>query len=241
MTAATVRTAAVDGSGVAVDDRRRVGRALLGAAATWVFYIAVIATTSAGYEEALQEVSDDTGAAVSRLPAETLAGIVHDHPWSNLANLVLVLLPVTLVVVARRVAAVTGRRAPVAFAWAAAAVWGSYLLLQLGLLADPDSLPPLTRDLDVLTVPFVSAGSVVSTAAFLLAALALRRHGHRPVASLVAAAAASLLLLVMAVTLVTSGFDEPIAPIGLFPAELVLGIALLVGTRRREPAPHRSA
>lgn len=32
---------------------------------------------------------------------------------------------------------------------------------------------------------------------------------------------------------VASGWDEPVAPIGLLPAELVLGIALLVGTKER--------
>ena len=61
-----------------------------------------------------------------------------------------------------------------------------YLVLTFGLLADPGSLPPLTRDLDVLTVPLVSAGSVLAISAFVLSALALRRHGWRPVATAIA-------------------------------------------------------
>lgn len=210
-------------------DRTSLGRAVLGAAATWVLYIVLIATTSAGYEQALVDASDETGAAINRLPAETLAEIGQDHPSSFLANVMLLVLPAALIVVARRVSAATGSRAALASAWIAAAVWAFYLVLQVGLLADPGSLPPLTRDLDVLTVPLVSVGSVASTAAFVLAALALRRRGVRPVATIVAAAVATLLVVAMAVTLVTSGFDEPIAPIGLFPAELVLGIALVVG------------
>ena len=39
-------------------------------------------------------------------------------------------------------------------------------------------------------------------------------------------------LVISVVLLVTSGFDEPIAPIALLPAELIVGIALLVGSRR---------
>lgn len=223
-------TAVRAGTGSA--DRTSVGRAVLGAAATWVLYVVLIATTSSGYEQALADASEDTGAAINRLPAETLAEIGQDHPWSFLANVMLLVLPAALIVVARRVAAVTGSRAALATAWVAAAVWAFYLLLQVGLLTDPESLPPLTRDLDVLTVPLVSIGSVLSTASFVLAAVALRRRGHRPVAALVAAAMAILAVVAMAITLVTSGFEEPIAPIGLFPAELVLGIALLVGRQR---------
>ena len=112
-----------------------------------------------------------------------------------------------------------------------------YLLLTFGLLAEPDSLPPLTRDLDVLTVPLVSAGSVLAISAFVLSALALRRHGWRPVAIAIAVFIVVADLVISAVLLVTSGFDEPIAPIALLPAELIVGISLLsaVGDEHRRP------
>ncbi len=212
--------------------RRRVGRGYLAAAGTFVFYVVVLATTSAGYEQALTNAADDAGVAVNRLPAETLAQIGQDHPWSILANLVLVLLPVTLLLATRRAAAVSGDRWGVRLAACAAVVWGCYLVLNLGLLADPGSLPPLTRDLDLLTVPLVSLGSVLSLTSFVLSVRGLRRLGWRRVATAIAVLVVVADLVISAGLLVTSGFEEPIAPIALLPAELIVGIALLVRSRR---------
>ncbi|MDZ5620879.1 hypothetical protein [Nocardioides bizhenqiangii] len=212
--------------------RRRVGKAFLLAAGSWVAYLVLAFTVSAGYEEALVDASEATDTPVNRLPAETLAEITADHPWSNLSALVLVFVPVLLILAVRRARAVTGERWGVRLAWLGAAVWWFYFLLNAGLAAGPESLPPLTRDLDVLTVPLVSAGSVLAVAAFVLSALGLRRAGWRPWATAIAAGVALVLAAVSVVTLVTSGFDEPVPPIALLPAELIVGIALLVGSRR---------
>lgn len=213
-------------------DRRRVAYGFLLAAASWVGYIALIATVSADYEEALVDASEATDTAVNRLPAETMSQIAVDHPSSTMTGLFLLLVPALLVVATRRARVVSGEQWGVRLAWVAAAVLWFYMLLNFGLLAGPDSLPPLTRDLDVLTVPLVSAGSLLAVAAFVLSALGLRRAGWRPVATAVAAGIAVALTALSAVTLVTSGFDEPVPPIALLPAELVVGIALLVGGRR---------
>lgn len=212
--------------------RRRVAHAFLLAAASWVVYVVLIATVSADYEAALVDASDATDTAVNRLPAETMAQIAADHPSSYVTGLFLLLVPALLVVATRRASQVTGDRRGARVAWLAAAVLWFYMLLNFGLLADPESLPPLTRDLDVLTVPFVSAGSVLSIAAFVLAALGLRRHGWRPVACAIAVFIVLADLVLSVVLAMTSGFDEPIAPIALLPAELIVGIALLVGGRR---------
>jgi len=225
-------TVTSDRPAVDLTARRRVGAAFLAAAGSWVAYIVLAFTVSAGYEEALVDASEATDTAVNRLPAETLAEITADHPWSNLSALLLVLVPVLLIVATRRASAVTGERWSVRLAWLAAGVLWFYFLLNAGLYAGADSLPPLTRDLDVLTVPLVSAGSVLAIAAFVLAALGLRRHGWRRVATAVAVFIVVADLVISAVLLVTSGFEEPIAPIALLPAELIVGIALLVGGRR---------
>jgi len=212
--------------------RRQVGNAFLIAAGAWVVYIVLAFTVSASYEQALVDASDATDTAVNRLPAETLAAITADHPWSNLSGLVLVIVPALLILATRRASAVTGDRWGVRLAWLGAGVLWFYFLLNAGLAAGPDSLPPLTRDLDVLTVPLVSAGSVVSIGAFVLAALGLRRVGWRPVANAIAAGVAVVLTALGVITLVTSGYDEPVPPIALLPAELVVGTALLIGSRR---------
>jgi hypothetical protein len=212
--------------------RRRVATAFLAAAASWVAYVVLAFTVSAGYEQALVDASEATDTPVNRLPAETLAEITADHPWSNLSTLLLVFVPVLLVVAARRAGAVTGERSGIRLAWLAAGVLWSYFLLNAGLYAGAASLPPLTRDLDVLTVPLVSAGSVLSIAAFVATVWGLRRHGWRPVACAVAVFLVVADLVLSTVLLVTSDFGEPVAPIALLPAELVVGIALLIGGRR---------
>ena len=192
----------------------------------------LIATLTADYEAALDDAAEATDTAVNRLPAETLAQLAADHPASNVTGLFLFLVPALLIVATRRASTVTGDRWGVRLAWVGGAVLWFYLSLTFGLLADPDSLPPLTRDLDVLTVPLVSGGSVLGISAFVLSALALRRHGWRPVATAVAVFLVVADLVISAVLLVTSGFEEPIAPIALLPAELIVGIALLVRSRR---------
>lgn len=216
---------------VTVTERRRAGLAYLAAAGTWVAYLVLAFTVSNGYEEALVDASDATGTATDRLPAETLAEIVRDHPWSNLSTLVLMVAPAVLLVAVRRAGAVSGDRWAVPTGWVGAVVLWTYFLLHLGLNAGPDSLPPLTRDLDRLTVPFVSVGSVLSLAAFVLSAWALRRHGWRPIACTVAVVIVAADALVSVVLLVTSDFGEPVPPIALLPAELIVGVALVTGRR----------
>lgn len=212
--------------------RRSVAYAFLAAAGSWLVYVALIATLTADYEQALEKAADASGTAVNRLPAETLAELAAEHPASNVTGVFLLLVPALLLIATRRAATITGDRWGVRFGWAGAVVLWSYLGLTFGLLADPDSLPPLTRDLDILTVPLVSAGSVLGIAAFVASVLALRRHGWRRVACTVAVVLVVADLVISTVLLVTSGFDEPIAPIALLPAELIVGIALLIGSRR---------
>ena len=145
--------------------------------------------------------------------------------------MVLLFAPALLLLATSRVRQVTGDQWGVRLAWLGAVVFWFYMLLNVGLVADPQHLPPLTRDLDVLTVPLVSAGSVLALLAFTVAAWSLRRHGWRRTASTIAAVVAAALLVLSVVASVASGWDEPVPPIGLLPAELIVGIALLVGRR----------
>jgi hypothetical protein len=214
--------------------RRGVGWAFLAAAGVWILYIVLAFTVSADYEEALVDASHALDTPVNRLPAETLAEIGQDHPWSYVSAIVLLLAPAALILATRRAAAVTGDRWGPGLAWLGAIVWWGYLLLNLGLVTDPRDLPPLTRDLDVLTVPLVSVGSVLALVSFVVSAWSLRRHGCRRVASGVAALVAAALLVLSVVASVSSGWDEPVPPVGLLPAELIVGVALLVGTRRNQ-------
>ncbi len=216
--------------------RRRLGWTFLAAAGIWALYIALAVTFSASYEEALADASDDLDTPVNRLPAETLAQITQDHPWSNVSAVALLLAPALLILVAHRCRSITGDPWASRLAWLGGIVWWFYMLLNAGLAFDPQDLPPLTRDLDVLTVPLVSIGSVLALLAFVAAAWSLRRHGTRRVASTVAAVLAAVLLVLSVAGSISTGWDDPVPPIGLFPVEVILGIALIVGTRQRGAA-----
>ncbi|HSV40290.1 MAG TPA: hypothetical protein VLI04_16130 [Nocardioidaceae bacterium] len=217
--------------------RKRVGSGFLWAASTWVLYIVLAFSLAADYETALEDAAEATDTPVNKLPAETLAQISQDHPWINVSSVALLLAPAIFVMAIRRAAAVTGDRWAVPLAWLGAAVWWFYMLLNFGLAFDPQDLPPLTRDLDVLTVPLVSVASLLITLSFISAAWSLRSTGWRPKASAVAALIALALLVLSAVTLVGSGGDEPLIPVVLLPPELILGIALVTSKAKQvEPA-----
>jgi hypothetical protein len=213
--------------------RRRLGWAFLAAAGIWVLYIALAVSFAADYETALEDASDALDTPVNKLPAETLAEITQDHPGSIVTAVVLLFAPVLLIVVAHRTRAITSDPWALRLAWLSGIVLWFYFLLNAGLYFDPQDLPPLTRDLDVLTVPLVSIGSVLALLAFIAAAWSLRRHGTRRVASTVAAVLAAVLLALSVVGSISTGWDDPVPPIGLFPVEVILGIALIVGTRQR--------
>src|ERR1044072_1934451 len=90
--------------------RRSIGTAFLGAAGIWVGYIALAVTTSADYEKALEDAADATDTPVNRLPAETLAEITQDHPWSYVSAVVLLLGPALPILAVRRTSAASGDR-----------------------------------------------------------------------------------------------------------------------------------
>jgi len=214
--------------------RRRVGWAFIVAAGSWLLYLIFAITLAADYDKALLDASEDLGTPANRLPPEIMAEITQDHPASVVTAVLLLFVPSLLILATRRAAAVTGDRWGVWLAWIGAIVLWFYMLITFGLFADPQDLPPLTRDLDVLTVPFVSAGSVLSLLAFIISAWNLHRHGWRRVASAVAAGVAGVLLVLSLAASLASGWDEPVPPVGLLPAELILGIALVVGSAKVE-------
>lgn len=216
--------------------RRRLGWTFVAAGLSWIGYLVLALTVSADYETALEDASDALDTPVNKLPADVLAQIGQDHPGNIASGVLLFFVPALLLLAARGTRTVTGDPWAERLAWLSAGVLWFYFVLTLGLFTDPDDLPPLTRDLDVLTVPLVSAGSVLALLAFVAAAWSLRRHGWRRVASAVAAGLAGALLVAGVVGSIVSGWDEPVAPVGLLPTELILGIALVVGTRPRSEA-----
>ncbi len=213
--------------------RRRLGWTFLVAAGIWILYLVLALTLAADYEKALEDAADATDTPINKLPAETLAQITQDHTGNIVSTVVLLFAPALLILAASRTKAITGDPWGTGLAWLSGIVLWFYFLLNFGLYLGPKDLPPLTRDLDVLTVPLVSIGSVLALLAFIAAAWSLRRHGTRRVASTVAAVLATVLLVLSVVGSISTGWDDPVPPIGLFPVEVILGIALIVGTGQR--------
>jgi len=214
-----------------------VGRAYVGAVAVLAGYVVVAVTIGASFERDLVAAAEREGVAVNALASSTQAEITHDHPvYALITGLLLFVSPVFLALAAGRIrTGAPGRLAQLAW-WSALAtlvVWWTYAALGLGLFADPENLPPLVRDFDVLTVPLVSALSLLALGSMVFAAEALRGHGVVRRAARATTVVSLLLGVVSLVGLVATGFEDPVAPIVIVPGGLILGIALL---RERRPA-----
>lgn len=211
------------------------GRAYVGAVSVLAGYVVVAVTIGAGFEQDLVAAAEREGVAVNALASSTQAQITQDHPvYALLTGLLLFVSPVLLALAARQIRiGAPGRLAQLAW-WSALAtlvVWWTYVALGLGLFADPENLPPLVRDFDVLTVPLVSALSLLALGSMVFAAEALRGHGVVRRAALVTTIVSILLGVVSVVALVGTGFEDPVAPIVIVPGGLILGIALLRSRR----------
>jgi hypothetical protein len=210
---------------------RTAGWGFVGTAAAYVAYLVLALSLGAGYEDDLAAAAESEGTTVDTASASAMAGVVQDHVGYSLAVNTFLFLPGVLLFLGAA-AVRSGTRAPAGrAAWVAAftslAVLAAYLLLNLGLYADPSDLPPLVRDLDVLTVPMVSGAAVLAVVAVGLAAVATRSVGVAPRASAVALVLSALLGLLGLAGLVGSGFEVPMPPIVVVPAALVLGLAIL--------------
>ena len=204
-----------------------------------VGYLIISVTAGSDYENDLDDTAKHLDVAVNKLPASVNAVIVQDHTaYTIVTNIYLLLPPVLLLIAALRLRGAT--RAPRYSAWSVDAgvvglvVWWFYIVLNFGLYADANDLPPLVRDLDDLTVPLVSIMSVLTLLVAAFAGEATRRSGLLRRAAWATLIVSVILLVLSAVEMIASGFDDPIPPLIFVPPGLILGIALLV---RKAPQP----
>lgn len=216
-----------------------MGRTFVAVAGVWIGYLIVAFTLAGSYEQALADAADELGVPDNRLPANVLARIIDEHTVASLVGL-----PLLLAAPAVLLLAVVGarRRWPSSLAdWSvrsagvSAGIWWSYQLISLGAYGDPGNLPPLTRNLDVLTVPLVAASSAFALIAMIAATEALRRTGCVRRSAMVANVVAGLLLVAGVADTLLSGLDRPLPPIALVPPALIVGIALLRSARIQSP------
>jgi hypothetical protein len=218
---------------------RPAGWALHGAALALVGYVVVAVTLGAGFEEDLAAAAERQGVSVNAVATSTQAEITHDHAiYALITGLFLLLPPVFLLRAAGKVRIGAGGRLAQLTWWSAVAtliVWWTYVALGLGLFADPDNLPPLVRDFGPLTVPLVSALSLLALGSLVFAGEAVRGAGVARRSARVATVVSILLAALSLVALFATGFEDPVVPIVIVPGALILGIAL-VRANRRPPA-----
>ncbi len=210
---------------------RAAGWALVGTALALVAYVVVAVTLGAGFEQDLAAAAEREGVAANAVATSTQAQITHDHAvYALVTGLFLLLPPVFLLLAVGRIrTGAAGRLADLAW-WAALAtllVWWTYVGLGLGLFAEPDDLPPLVRDFGPLTIPLVSALSLLALLALVLAGEAVRGAGLARRPARVATVVSVLLGALSLVALVAGGYEDPVAPIVVIPGALVLGIPLI--------------
>ena len=220
---------------VATETRRSINAAktagwlFIGAALSMAGYLGIALSIGGGYEQDLIDAAERTGASENTLPSSVNSIVVHDHAvYAVLTGLYLLLPPALLLAATIRLRAAVGDgRRSQRLALASLVVWYAYDALTFGLLSAPDHLLPPVRALDVLTVPMVSASAVLAMAALICAGEATRRAGVLRRSAVAATVLSSVLLVLGTAEMVGSGFEDPVAPIGLIPVGLILGIPLV--------------
>ena len=217
------------------------GWALNGAALALVGYVVVAVTLGAGFEQDLTAAAEREGVSVNAVATSTQAQITHDHAlYALVTGLFLLLPPALLLRAAGKVRAGAGGQLTQLGWWSALAtliVWWTYVALGLGLFADPDNLPPLVRDFGPLTVPLVSALSLLALGSLAFVSEAVRSVGVARRSARVATVVNILLGALSLVAVVATGFEDPVAPIVIVPGALILGVALLRSRGRLPGAP----
>jgi hypothetical protein len=188
----------------------------------------------------LATAAEREGVAVNAVATSAQAQITHDHAlYALITGLFLLLPPVFLLRAAGQVrTGVGGRLAQLAW-WSALAtliVWWTYVGLGLGLFADPENLPPLVRDFGPLTVPLVSAFSLLALGSLVFTSESVRGADVARRSALVATVVSILFGVLSLLALFAAGFEDPVAPIVIVPGALILGIALLRSKRRPQAA-----
>ena len=106
-------------------------------------------------------------------------------------------------------------------------IFAAFNILSLGLLAGPDNLPPLVRNIDVIMVPSTALFSTLGLVAVICAGLAARRVGVAPRTGLAVAILSGLFALLGIALFVGSGFTDNLPPFAPFITALILAIGLV--------------
>ena len=214
-----------------------VGHAVLWSGLAWVIYILIAFTINSGYESDEVAAAEKAGVDTNRLDPQTRAVIHQDHAANLIVpSIILMLAPVPLILAtlrARRAEASRLTTFAVVSAVAAGALWWSHMILTFGLFFGADGLPPLTRDLDTIAVPLVTAASALALLAMVAVGEALRRSGVISVAAWIGNGLGLVMMVAGVAAAVIGGFESPLPPVCVVIPSFILGIATLLAVSRQ--------
>jgi hypothetical protein len=225
------------------DTIRRTGWFLIAPLAVFIVVLGYIIIGGADHFSETTAVAEAAGTSVNTLPAAEQARIAREHAGYWVISGILLIVPVAMFTLAMRAvrdaftmpstAVMTG------VAWmlgvGTLVLWIAIGLLSLGLLADPDNLPVLVRDMDTIFVPAITLVAGIALAAVICAALAVRRSGISPRLSLAATGIAGLLIVIGVVALIASEGEAGLIPIVPMVPAALLGIGLVRSKRDHTP------
>jgi hypothetical protein len=223
---------------------RRTGWFLIAPLVAFILVLGYAIIGGADHFNETTAAAEAAGTSANTLPAAEQARIAQDHAAYWVISGILLIVPVAMFVMALRIvrdtlttpstAGLTGA------AWLLGVVtlvlWVAFGILSLGLLADPDNLPVLVRDMETIFVPGVTLVAGIALAAVICAALAVRKTGLTPRMTLAAAGIAGLLIVVGVVSLVASGGEAGLIPIVPMIPAAILGIGLVRSQRTHATA-----
>ena len=220
---------------------RTTGWLLVAAALVFVLYLALAATAGADYEAEIRDASSAAGTSIERIPPAEAARIVQNYAAYSTVNGLVIMMPAALLFAAfhqgRKALRATRGATYVEIAWwsvlGATVLWYVYFALNAALsFFDPNHLPPLVRDLDVITVPLFDVMSVFALGGLIALGLATRKAGIAPKTALACVILSVLIMVAGNAFSLAGGLDSSLPPPAWVPVALVLGIGLL---RSRNP------
>jgi hypothetical protein len=214
---------------------RRAGWLLIASMLAFVVVLLYIIIGGMDVDGEARTAARAEGSTIHTLSAEAQARIAGRHATYWIISGVLALVPFALFALGVRELRESMRASDTANLttaawWAAAAAmtfWSAIGALTLGLLADPDNLPPLVSSVDRLLVPLTTGVAVLGLVATLCAGLAFRRASIAPRMAVAVIIISGVLLVAAVVEPIATRGDTPPAPIVPMLPALLLGIALL--------------
>jgi len=226
---------------------RRSGWLLIVAFLAFVLALGYLIVAGADFDRENAELAKAAGTSINAVPAAEQARLVVRYSTYWIVSTIFLFVPFG-VFAAGFHALYAALRTTTDEALSRAAWWlglgmtvifYAFGILSLGLLAGPDNLPPVVRNLDAIMIPSTALFSTLGLGAVICAGLAARRARIAPRTGLAAAILSGLFALLGVALFVGSGFTDNLPPFAPFITALILAIGLVRSKGAQESAQHR--